>query len=100
MDEERTDAGGIARRIEHRIFGRAFAVASVKGLAFAPTAATDNGLVLFDDEIGAVANELAIYGEDGAERGLDLSGGIVRCLQSPRRNADQFGQCRDVLVAG
>jgi len=100
VDEERTDACGIARWIEQRIFGRAFAVASVKGLAFAPTPAADDGVVLFDDEIGAIANKLAIDREDGSQRVFDLTGGIVRRLQSPRLDEDQFSQRRHVLLAG
>jgi hypothetical protein len=30
VDEERTDAGGIELRIEHVVFGRALAIASIK----------------------------------------------------------------------
>lgn len=98
MNEKSANARRVALRIEHGVFGLARGVAAIKGFAFAPTTATDDGIFAFDDKIGAIANEQSIDAEYWTERGLDLCGGIVRSLQDTGGKANEYFQGRRVLI--
>ena len=75
------------------------AVAAIKRLALAPAATRDDDRLLlyvryrgdgFNQEISAVANELAVNAEDGAERAVDLLRSVILGLQTPHGRIDQL----------
>src|SRR5216683_6825728 len=107
MDEESANFCRIVKRIQQRILATSPVIAAVKGLALAPTAATNDhacgsrvfcasafecaGLGLRHD-ICSVGDELAIDAKDGFERAFHLRLGVVLGLQSAHGRFDQCSQ--------
>ena len=72
VNEERSNSCRFGCGIQSRIIGGSAVVAPVEPTSPAPTAAPDDPAGVLDDEVGAVAYELTVDGEDRPERGLDL----------------------------
>jgi hypothetical protein len=101
MNKECAYLCGVNGGIEQVILASMPAVAAEERLAFAPTATRDNYWLLlpfgcqwnrFNHEICAIANELAINAEDGAERDVDLRRRVILGLQTPHGRIDQLAQ--------
>ena len=80
---DRTYVSGIER-------GGVCPVRSEEGLAPAPASASGATADGFDHEICLVEDELPVDSEDGAERGVALSGGVVARLQPVDRFTNQI----------
>ncbi len=85
MHKESPDLRVIAKWVEQIIFPSRCNVAAKKGLALAPTSATDN-LVLpaargFENKVRSVRNQLAVYAENRAESSFDLGLRVILHLQ-------------------
>ena len=89
MNEERADARGVARGIEHRGLAAGQRIGAEQRVAVAPAATGGEPAVDLDRQVGAVANELAVDAPSGAERGFDLSRGVVLRREAARRGGDQ-----------
>lgn len=98
MNKERANARWIARGIQLRIVTVRSMVAAEECLALTPAAATDDVVLMFDDEISSVADQLSIYAEDRAEGALYLRGRIEICPKTAGRKCDQFFEGRDIRL--
>ena len=99
MNEEGADASGVMGWIERRVLCGPSAVAAADCTTATPAAAADDLAGVFDDEVGAIADQLAIHVERSAKCCLHLRGRIVRCLQSAHGNWNENLQYRDVVLS-
>src|SRR5947209_17163144 len=112
MDEESTNLGGIAPRVEQNILTAGPAVAAIERFAFAPAAAANNhplrlrvrspptSLLIkgrFCNDVRAISNELAVHPKNRFQCAFDLRRIVVLSLQATRGSFDQFAQNRHVL---
>ncbi len=74
MNEEGADARGVVRGIELGRLAAGQRVGAEQRVAVAPAAAGHRPARDLDDQIGAVADELAVDTPGGAEGGFDLLG--------------------------
>src|SRR6266536_3579847 len=72
VDEKCPNARRIALRVKLRILFHSALVASVERPALAPSATAYNLSIMFNDEISAVANKMAVNGEHWPQRRLHL----------------------------
>jgi hypothetical protein len=89
IDEERTDAGCLSRRIEQLVGAVLPLIAAEQRAPPAPAAGRDDCAVRFDDVIRGITDELRIDAEHEPERALDLRGVVVRGTQLAHRALDQ-----------
>ena len=99
MNEESADSSWVMERVERRILSGSRAVAAENGATPAPAAAADNMAGVLDDEVSAIADELAVHAEDWAKGGLDLCGRIERRLQNTCGKRDENLQSLDVILS-
>ena len=102
MNKEGADLRGLPLRIKQRIFPGRPAVAAKECLAFAP-ATTANDYRFrpgFHNEVRSIRDQLAIHAIDRLQRAFDLSGSVIRRLQSADRGINQRTQDWDVRRNG
>src|SRR6266498_4442078 len=99
VDEKCPNARRIALRVKLRILYPSALVASVERPALAPSATAYNLSITFHDEVGAVANKMAVNGKHWPQRRLHLDLRVIRSLQRSDRQRNEFLQCRDVIFS-
>ena len=99
MNEERANSRRVVSRVNFWTGLRAIVVAAADGETFAPAAAANNLCFVFDDEVGAIANELPIHRKDSSQSGFHLALGVVGRLKFSHRVGDQNFQRGDVGLA-
>ena len=99
VNEESADPSRVVNGVECRILSGSRAIAAENGATPTPAAAADNMAGVFDDEVSAVADELAVHAEDRAQRGLDLRGRIGGRLQNTCGKRDENLQSLDVILS-
>lgn len=100
MDEDGADFGGVGLGVEEIGLAEGGFVGSKEGFAHGPAAASSQFARIFGDEVGAVADELGVEAEDGAEGALDLRGGVVVGLQAANGGLDEGVEGGDVRFLG
>lgn len=81
MNKEGADARRVSRWIERGVFAFSTVITTEKRPASAPATTTYDPTVSFGDEVGAIANELAVDAEHRSHRRLHLLRGVVAGLQ-------------------
>jgi hypothetical protein len=107
MDEERADLGRVVKWVEKVVVAVGPLICAVESLAFAPAATSDHDgrrlrfrRAIFNNQVGAVGDELGVDTEDGGERALSLRGSVVVRLKLTYGGFNQRTQEGEVRFDG